>query len=216
MLTAVGLVTILGSAGSVRGDLALDFTGGLASTPSSAATEGWSFTVNTAITVGSLGIWDESSHVLNGPHDVGLWTGTGTLLATTTITSTSSTPVLSTSGEGQWLFNAITPTFLLSGEYVIASHYIESDPDFARLRTTATTITQITYGTFRDEISSTLTFPSVSDPALDDGSFGPNFLTTTVAVVPEPSTALVAGIGAVGLLAYWYRQRRDQQRQAAA
>jgi hypothetical protein len=212
MLAAV-LVIHTSAGGRARGELALDFTDGSVGMSGLSGTLGWSFTVNSTITIGSLGLWNEGSQALHSSHDVGLWTGTGSLLATTTIT-TASSPVPSNSGDGQWLFNTITPLTLNPGSYVIGAQYAQTDPDQIRALTTATTISQITFEHERDIGSSSLAFPTNSFPSFDAGIFGPNLLTTAV---PEPSSAIIAVFDAVGVIAYgWSRHRCQQRRRADA
>ena len=49
------------------------------------------------------------------------------------------------------------------------------------------------------------------------GGTDPWVIATAATAVPEPSTAIAAGFGAVAFLAYgWYRHRREQRRQGAA
>ena len=94
-----GLVLDLNTSGSatVCGDGCGSTAGG---------TLGWSFTVLNPITIDALGVWDAGADRLGtGSTPVGLWTSSGTLAATATITS-ASIPVSSGSADGDWLFEA--------------------------------------------------------------------------------------------------------------
>src|ERR1700693_727987 len=50
-------------------------------------TLGWSFSVNSSISVTSLGAYDASLYGLNVAHDVGIWDAAGDLLASATVPS---------------------------------------------------------------------------------------------------------------------------------
>jgi hypothetical protein len=198
-------VLVVGSPAPARAsDLALDFTGGAAFNPltSSSGTSGWSFTVNSTITVESLGFWDEGANGLNSSHEVGLWTAAGTLLSSTTI-GNSSTQIASTSSDGRWLFESVTPIDLGPGDYVLGAFFAAFDPDFARFDTARTTISEITFGTSRYVTTpGTLPFPSESVPR--DGGYGPNLLVASP-TIPEPATLVmlsIGGIAAFGTLGY--------------
>jgi hypothetical protein len=71
--------------------------------------------------------------------------------------------------------------------------------------------------------TNTTTFQWIQQ-GVDNSPFSNNFYgistvlrVPTTSAVPEPSTAMVAALGAVAFVAYgWSRHRRDQRRQAAA
>jgi hypothetical protein len=114
-------------------EIMLDFTGGAAAPSALYLVFGWEFRTTVSLTIDGLGYWDEGG---NGPayaHQVGLWTGDGSsLLASTTITG-ASTPVPSTSTDGRWLFNDISPLLIPSGTYVLGALYQTSSTDEIRL-----------------------------------------------------------------------------------
>jgi hypothetical protein len=113
---------------------------------SNGATLGWAFTLTSSITVDGLGVWDSGSNGLGRSIQAGLWTGTGTLLASTTVTD-GSTPVASASASGRWLFNNIPALKLDPGNYLIGSIFFNSVPT-ANIGS-FTTIPEITNVDFR-------------------------------------------------------------------
>ena len=172
-----------------RADLLLDFTGGSANTFGGNATVGWEFTLSSPVLLNGLGFWDNGSDGLINPHDVGIWNSANpsTLLASTTLTTASSTAVASTSPTGRWLFNAIPSITLLPGTYVVGATIVSNDPDLQRFSATASLFSGATFVQARDISGATLTYPSPAS-VFNDGVFGPNL---QVSPIPEPaSTAL--------------------------
>src|SRR5678815_4779246 len=96
---------------NARADVALlsPTRGDLAGT-SVEATFGWSFTVGTAsLQVTGLGIWDDGNNGLIGAHPVGLWSSSGTLLATTIVPAGTAAPLL-----GEYRFVSVPNPIMLS------------------------------------------------------------------------------------------------------
>jgi len=129
--------------------------------------------VSSTLTVDGLGVWDEAPSGLTNGHTVGLWTGAGTLLAYASVAT--GTLVDSTSTDGEWRFETISPVVLSPGSYVIGGTYLTSDPDLVRYFATATTRPEISFVTERECSGGCfgLTFPD-STSGIDDGVFGPN------------------------------------------
>ncbi len=202
LLAIAGVFT--GSAADSSASIVLDLSGGSAQTAlsGSAGTAGWLFTVHAPITIEGLGIWDEGANGLAAPHQVGLWTLAGSLVASITVNN-SGTAVPSSSGLGQWLFGKVSPHLLNRGEYVLGAFYEANDPDEVRVLTDATTIPNITFGTARTLASPGLAFPSGVDSAQNDGVFGPNIFiasATSEEEVPEPATVVAWSVGALAAL----------------
>lgn len=209
MLTT-GLLTLVLMTSATAAPL-LDFTGGTAGFVCGVAQDcvyGWKFTVTSPISVEALGLWDEGPDGLVDSHQIGLWSSGGMLLASTTITTANSTPVASTSAEGNWRFTAISPLALGVGAYVVGATYMAGQADFLRIDTTASTMPGVTFDESRGDFASTLVMPISTNPFANDGYFGPNLSLGERAVVPEPGTFLLVGAGLAGLASIAWRHRQ--------
>ncbi len=207
----VSLTLLLGFAVQAKAGLILDFTGGITTTETGDNTYGWSFSVSSPITVSALGFWDEASHTLAYSHQVGLWNSSQTLLASTTITS-SSTPVSSVSGEGQWLFNTLsTPVTLQAGTYVIGANYNDDSTDLIRAKTDSPiTASGVTYIKSLYVLNTGFSIPTENVDYSYNSYFGPNLEATSAASVPEPGTLVLASMGFLGLAGcHWLRKKRE-------
>src|SRR6476660_2949748 len=56
-------------------------------------TLGWEFDANAAVTIRALGVFDDNQDGLGQSHEVGLFNGTGTLLASATVASGTVDPL---------------------------------------------------------------------------------------------------------------------------
>jgi hypothetical protein len=210
-LMAAALLTLAWSM-PARAELALDFTGGGEGFPITEQTLGWQFSLSEARTVTALGMFDVASDGLSDDHAVGLWTLSGTLLGSVTVTSTS-TPVASTSPDGRWLFESLAlPLLLGPGDYVIGADYPSEtfDNDTVITGTDApATATGLTFvgGRFTSAPGPGLDFPDLSFTT-SGGHFGPNLLFGPAAIVPEPSTFILAGLGGLSLAGLARHRRR--------
>jgi hypothetical protein len=172
----------------------VDITGGgQAVEPLADAVAGWAFHVDTRITIGAIGLWDEGKLPLQIAHDIGLWKSDQTLLWVATVDN-NSTPVPSIFAGGQWLFTDIPALQLQPGDYVLGA--VWGDPNIGadpfRINTNI-----VTSGVSYTEACATfqlpdpeLVFPDCGGGSLSNASyFGPNL----AVVVPEPgSLALLA------------------------
>lgn len=149
------------------------------------ATLGWNFSVNSAIIVDGLGVWDDDSDGLDREHEIGLWKSTGELLVSTTVTN-SSEPMPNVGGAGRWLFADIPFTELATGNYVVGAYYLDADTDRVVGLATAQTISQITFVDALQAGTVGLTMPEMFVIGGNDGVFGPN-----LRIVPEPGTSAV-------------------------
>src|SRR5439155_26758562 len=104
---------------------------------------GWSFTVNSTVTADGLGLFDTTPNGLSADYQVGLWNGSGTLLAQTTINN-ASTAIASASSVGRWLFNDISPVVLTAGTYVVGGFYA-TGVDTVIANATITNVPQIAF-----------------------------------------------------------------------
>lgn len=164
-------------------------------------TFGWGFRVINPITIDGLGVWDSGADGLGVQGaPTGLWTATGTLLASATITD-GSTQVTSASADGEWLFEDIALLTLQPGSYVIGTAFLGSAP-LAQIGAPFTNIADIAVSGGVGDASlddAGLTFPGVS---FNEEVFGP---TMRLAAVPIPTTVALLGLGLAGI---GYQRRR--------
>ena len=162
-------------------------------------TVGWEFTVTGPVVVDGLGYWDRQANGLSFPHDVALWTGGGTLVASATVPSGTGATLIDS-----FRYVSIAPTPLLAGTYVIGG-YANGDI-VANHAVSVSTIPEINFVQNRNTtaFAFSLAFPTGTSPSEGQGFFGPNF---TVEVVPEP-----AGFAVLSLAACALSLRRRQHR----
>jgi hypothetical protein len=209
MRKAIGLASlllVLSGAPAVATPLA-DISaavGGQTCTPSCVL--GWDFTASVPFVVDALGMWDAGSNGLVVSHDVGLWTATGTLLASTTVTNGNSTPTASAAAAGRWLFTPIAPLLLSPGSYVLGVHGALAGTDLTVGGTSVITPAGFTFGNERGvTFSPTLVFPDSVPNPLVTGWFGPNL---SVTAIPEPTTLTLLGIGLLGAATLLRRRKK--------
>ena len=169
-----------------------------------AAVIGWRFTPSAGISVTALGWWDRyPSDPLGVTHDVGIWTDSGTLLASTTILTNSHL-------TGEFRYEPITPLTLTTGQvYRIAgvrplgnpAHYAVVNVSTGSV-TAAPEIQNIGFAGLGNVPG--LVFPSTTVPDVI-ARIGPNFLFETP--VPEPSTLLPVGLGLCAVVLRLSRRR---------
>ncbi len=189
-------IALLCSAPLAHGDLVLDLaTGGLPALCSDCGTDGtvfgWSFIVNSPITVDGIGVWDEASLPLTADAETGLFDDTGTLLASADITN-SSTPVPSASTDGQWLFDSIAPLTLAPGNYELGTLFFDGGP-VAEIGASFFPIPQIT-AVEGVTGSSDGGFQAPLTP------FGELVIGPTLETVPEPGLMWLLGLVSAALL----------------
>lgn len=191
LLAAAFACAVPASAGAVVAVTISNTTGAALTNPP--FTLGWAFTVNSDILVNGLGLFDSAQDGLAEAHDLGLWTSTGTLLASTTIGSGSSGTLID-----QFRYSSIAPTLLTSGgSYLIGGLYTSGLDGVVENASGLIADSAITYGGGRFAPGGTLSAPtSTGTPA---GYFGTNF-TFDNGAVPEPATwaFMIVGFGAVG------------------
>lgn len=192
---------------ALAASIALDVTSATAAVECNPTTNpgcsvGWAFQVNSPIAVESLGFFDLNFDGLVESHDVGIFDSNGALIASATITN-GSTPVASAASFGHWLFEDIDNVTLQPGQYTIGAFVTDLSADRIVSNAVIATMPQITYLGGRANFDESSLHDPVNGPfdGFEPSLFGPTF---TARAVPEPSTLLLVGAGALALL----RRRR--------
>jgi MYXO-CTERM domain-containing protein len=181
---------------------------------------GFAFTANSAFSVTSLGYFYDPSFNPNAdptvpytsftsPHQVGLYTDSGTLLTSVDVTAQGTQ-------DGFFLYQDIAPVTLSAGQhYVIAGVTGATDPylytyDDGSGASGITVDPAITYDQNRYTVSNTLAYAGNTDPTLASGFFGPNFkiVPASASAAPEPGEWSVLAFAALGLGTLIVRVRR--------
>ena len=181
--------------------LGLDISGnGVAGVDATPFTIGWAVDVTTPVRVTALGVWDEDSNGLLASHAVGLWTGAGTLLASTTVPAGTGadSAVPSSSGAGQWLFEDIAEVVLPAGHFVLGS--TSAGDEFRAFQDGIIldpALANFVPGQF--EVGANLQFPDLVTTERGISFFGPSFLLEPVVIsVPLPASLALLGLGLLG------------------
>ena len=184
-------------------------TNGLAETSATSFTLGWAVDVITPVRVTALGVWDEGSNGLQQSHAVGLWTGSGTLLASTTVPAGSGadSAVPSALGAGQWLFEDISDVVLQVGHYVLGS--VSTGDEFRAFQggiILDDALANLDSGKFA--VGGNLQFPNLDEAdfgiADEFSLFGPDFLLEPVTTpAPLPASLALFGLGLLAFGARW-------------
>ena len=158
---------------------------------------GWQFTVNTAIDVTALGVFDSGQDGLVESHDVGIWDSTCNLLVSATVQSGTTDPL-----TDQFRYVDVSTTLLNPGVYNIGAVWLDGS-DFNTFPgdvNNFATIPDITFNSPAYIGGGTLADPTNNDVGTLPSYFGPNFKT------PEPSTVLLLGVQML-LVAMLFRRR---------
>lgn len=185
------------------GPLAIDFSDGTNHFPISFANFGWTFNVKAPVAVTALGMFDFQGDGLVDRHQVGLWDGNGTLLASATVFNSSTVVASAAGGLGHWLFEDITPVVLAAGTYTVGANMpdefdrfilnaqnLVEDPLIEHLEAVATV------GADGDGFQRP--YAVIDAATFGLGAFGPNML---VHAAPEPGSLALVGVALLALSA---------------
>lgn len=197
LLSVAPSLAVAQTPGITFGSAPTTFTSGLN------ATRGWEFTVSQAIDVVSLGLYDNGGDGLANSHQIGLWSSSSTLLASTTIAAGTS----ATLGFDNFRYVTLGSAVRLNpGTFRIGALYQVSDADDI-----AQNANPIGAAGFVSYVGARLSNSGFGDPTTPSlaagGAFGPNFqFRAATTVVPEPSSVALLLTGA-GVLAVVARRR---------
>jgi hypothetical protein len=181
--------------------LAINPTGPFQSYNGAGEIDGFAFTATSDLDATSLGIFAGPSLTLPvGNFNVGLWTDSGTLLASTIVTSADPS-------QDSFYFHPITPTFLSAGQsYVVGAQMGGGVQTY--FGGAYTMADGLQYVGSRWISSASLVMPNSYDgTSSDPGYLGANLLVST----PEPSSTALMMLGFFAVmagLAFQQRKRR--------
>ena len=159
-------------------------------------TSGWDFNLAQSYLVTALDFYDSGAvGGLLTSHQVGLWTSTGTLLASATIPAGTAAPLI-----GTYRSVAIVPIVLTPGFYEVGGFVPGNSDKYVFDAAAFTTLSGITYSASH-VATGAFAFPG-SQNLVSTREFTANF---EVAGAPEPASAALLGLGALLLAA---RRRR--------
>lgn len=166
---------------------------------------GEDFTITQAIQITALGYLDIGSQ----DHQVGIYDLSGNLLVSTTVD-----PSMDPLSDFFNYHTVATPFTLAAGTYVLAGTDGPEGGDLTYTGFAGSFVTDFQvasgFSFFNDRYtaSSTLVFPELQATGSPFAWFGGNIQFTNVGSVPEPSSLVMALIGALGMLGYTVRRRR--------
>jgi hypothetical protein len=194
----MGTLLLLGASVQLNASLLIDAGAGSnlqAFTPANYIA-GSEFTTTSSFTIRSLGYLDSEGDGLTGSHTVGLWdAGTEALLASVVV-NPGSFQVLSAQGVGIWHLADITPIVIGPGTYRVAGSQ-DTDSNALSDDKIGNGVT-LSAGYVRTDFpNGGFAFPNL---AFASEAIRATLSTDSVTPTPEPSTLLLGGFAAVGLM----------------
>ncbi len=167
---------------------------------------GYQFRANSNSTVTALGVFDYNQDGFSQPQQVGLWTISGTLLASVYVDN-SDLPV-----DNFWRFASISGVTLTAGQnYVVGSQGGEGYTYGTHGFVVAPEITFVQDAWVYIAFSNNpLVFPTSTSglgQGVGGGYFGGNIEFGTATATPEPGTLLLVGSGLLGIGRMYAKQK---------
>ena len=182
--------------------LALNPSGPLQSYNGNGEIDGFAFSATSALDVTALGIFAGPSLSLpGGSFAVGLWTDSGTLIASTFVTSADPS-------QDSFFFHSIAPVSLITGQnYVVGAQMGGGVQTY--FGGAYTMADGLEYLGNRWDSSASLIMPTSNDGTFNDpGYLGGNLLISTATATPEPSSTGLLVLGVLVILAGMLPGRR--------
>lgn len=190
LLSAFAALAVFSVSASASTASGYSQSGGFATvSPGSTSTVGLRFLVHEALSVESLGVIDFNDDGLSEAHDVGLWTDTGVLLASTTVPAGAGAALV----DG-FRYAAIAPVGLSAGQVYRVGAMALSEVYYNGVSyASPPALTVLDQSTSYVGAGPTLSFPN-------DFTFGPGSAVANFQYVPEPASLSLLALGGLALI----------------
>ena len=205
----VGILLLFCSAQTRANTIAVSFTDYSRAVRTVDITFGWSFTLNKAITLTDLGLWDGNNQDpfaatgdgFASSHPVSIWTSAGTLITTATLSAGKSGTL-----DNGFRFVSVAPIVLQPGDYEIGAYFSTFD-DWSAAEVNGLSLASPFVYT-GGLASNGNGFPVGNFVGFPPGFFGPNlqFTTSTQRVADYETTLTLFVLGTTALLGFRWRQ----------